>query len=125
MVYQQQQQRGGGGRERKRGNTRCLGCGYGCGQFGVEYITDEEHGSGRGYCSLDCYTSAKVREKARRDGEGGNRMGAAAAVYLYHTCGCPRYTGSLFLWRRYDESKPAPARVVVVQNAQAQHTPTL
>eukprot|EP00903_Cladosiphon_okamuranus_P016350 g15078.t1 len=48
MVYQR-----GGGRE------RCVGCGFGKGQFQVQY-DDDCDGSGRGYCSLDCYTSAKV-----------------------------------------------------------------
>lgn len=64
MVYQR-----GEGRERKRGNTRCLGCNYGFGQFQVEYAPESNFsdGDGGGYCSLDCYTSAKVRGKARRE----------------------------------------------------------
>jgi len=54
MVYQRYSRRA-----RERGSTRCLHCGYGCGQFAVQYYED---GFGRGYCSLDCYTSAKVRQ---------------------------------------------------------------
>lgn len=56
MVYQR-----GGGRE------RCVGCGFGKGQFQVQY-DDDCDGSGRGYCSLDCYTSAKVRSETFEEG---------------------------------------------------------
>ncbi|CBN79608.2 hypothetical protein (Partial), partial [Ectocarpus siliculosus] len=58
MVYQRtaspaQFSSGRGSRE------RCRGCGYGLGQFQVEYASNDDDGLGRGYCSLDCYTSAK------------------------------------------------------------------
>lgn len=35
------------------GLERCINCGFGLGQFGVEFSGD--------FCSLDCFTSAKVK----------------------------------------------------------------
>eukprot|EP00904_Undaria_pinnatifida_P008942 jgi/Undpi1/5178/HiC_scaffold_19.g08529.m1 len=43
---------GRGGYRGMNQTTKCLNCGFGRGQFGVEFCED--------YCSLDCYTSAKV-----------------------------------------------------------------
>lgn len=100
-MVNRQQQRGNSRRERKRVNTRCLGCGYGCGQFGVEYCTDEDNGSGRGYCSLDCYTSAKVRG-LEMDG-ARERACSKSAVAACATCA--RWV-SFFLFGGVSE--PAP-----------------
>ncbi|CAM9197009.1 unnamed protein product, partial [Ectocarpus sp. 4 AP-2014] len=82
MVYQRtaslaQSSSGRGSRE------RCRGCGYGLGQFQVEYASNDDDGLGRGYCSLDCYTSAKVTGRAmqhqpRARGGGSDRQHWAA-----------------------------------------------
>lgn len=71
---------GGGGRS-SRGSVgggggagqRCLNCGFGLGQFGVEY-SDE-------YCSLDCFTSAKV-SFIFKSMLWMPRLGATHSVYL-------------------------------------------
>ncbi|CAM9831982.1 unnamed protein product [Ectocarpus sp. 12 AP-2014] len=67
---------------RRGSRERCLGCGYGLGQFQVEYASNDDDGLGRGYCSLDCYTSAKVtgramqhQSRARGGGSDGQHWG--------------------------------------------------
>ncbi|CAN0059672.1 unnamed protein product [Hapterophycus canaliculatus] len=65
MVYQRiapSAQAAAGGRGSRERRNSCLGCNHGLGQFAVEFPADNYNSSGRGYCSLDCYTSAKVRE---------------------------------------------------------------
>ncbi|CAN0387138.1 unnamed protein product [Ectocarpus sp. 12 AP-2014] len=72
---------------RRGSRERCLGCGYGLGQFQVEYASNDDDGLGRGYCSLDCYTSAKVtgramqhQSRARGGGSDGQHWGGGACT---------------------------------------------
>ncbi|CAM9990774.1 unnamed protein product, partial [Ectocarpus sp. 6 AP-2014] len=97
MVYQRtaspaQSSSGRGSRE------RCRGCGYGLGQFQVEYASNDDDGLGRGYCSLDCYTSAKVTGRAmqhqpRARGGGSDRQhrgGGGMHRYRHEYAGEPQ-----------------------------------